>query len=218
MGHALIRWLNWLKGRDGAFLTTEVFCGIAEKFWGGAAAADFTTYKGKALAAKKIQDRAYAKESLILCDIFWPILWVKYSEDHAGDATLESQILSAVTGKEFSPEGLNDLGERVFNLQRGILMREGWEGRKGDRLFDHLFMEPIQYVRFNRECVVPGPDGKPASRQGEAIKREAFENLKSDYYGLRGWDITSGLQTKTKLQELGLEDIAKELEGLGLLR
>jgi len=218
MGHALIKWLSWVKGREGAFLTTEVLNAIAGKFWGGLAAADFTTYEGKALAAKKIQDRAYAKESLILCDIFWPILWVKYSEDHVGDPTLESQILSVVTGKEFSPEGLDQLGERVFNLQRAILMREGWGGREGDRLFDYLLIEPIQYVRFNRGCIVPGPDGKPASRQGETIKREAFENLKSDYYGLRGWDITSGFQTKAKLQELELEDIAEGLEGLGLLR
>jgi aldehyde:ferredoxin oxidoreductase len=138
-----------------------------------------------------------------------------------GDPTLESQILSAVTGNEVSPEAFNRLGERVFNLQRAILMREGWGGREGDRLLDYLFTEPIQYVLFNRECVecvVPGPDGKLASRQGETIKREAFETLKNDYYELRGWDITSGLQTRTKLQELGLEDIAKGLEGLGLLR
>ena len=217
MGHALIRWLSWLKGRDGAFLTTEVFREIAEKFWGGFAAADFTTYEGKALAAKKIQDRAYAKESLILCDIFWPILWVKYSEDHVGDATLESQILSAVTGNEVSPEALNRLGEKVFNLQRAILTREDWGGRDGDRLLDHLFTEPIHYVRFDRECVVPGPDGKPASRQGQTIKREAFETLKNEYYELRGWDMTSGLQTKAKLRELELEDIAEGLDGLGLL-
>ncbi len=217
-GHALIRWLGWLKGRDGAFLTTEVFRAIAERFWGGAAAADFTTYEGKALAAKKIQDRAYAKESLILCDIYFPILWVRYGEDHAGDPTLESQILSAVTGKEFSPEAVDQLGEKVFNLQRAILMREGWGGREGDRLLDHLFTEPIQYVRFDRECIVPGPDGKSGSRQGKMINREAFENLKSDYYRLRGWDITSGMQTKTKLQELGLKDIAEEMGRLDLFK
>ncbi len=218
MGHALIRWLGWLNGKDGAFLTTETLGAIAEKFWGGKAAGDFTTYEGKALAAKKIQDRAYAKESLILCDIYWPILWVKYSEGHVGDPTLESQILSAVTGKEMSPKALDRLGERVFNLQRAILMREGWGGREGDRLLDYLFTEPIQYVRFNRECVVPGPGGKPASRQGETIHRETFEELKSEYYELRGWDRTSGLQRKTKLQELGLQDIAEGLERSELLR
>jgi aldehyde:ferredoxin oxidoreductase len=32
----------------------------------------------------------------------------------------------------------------------------------------------------------------------------------SEYYQLRGWD-QSGLQTKEKLSELGLDDIAKEL-------
>jgi aldehyde:ferredoxin oxidoreductase len=218
MGHALIRWLGWLKGKEGSYLSTEVLGRIAGKFWGGPLAADFSTYEGKALAAKKIQDRAYAKESLVLCDIFWPILWVKYSEDHVGDPTLESQIFSAVTGRKVSPEALDELGERVFNLQRALLLREGWGGREGDHLLNYLFKEPLQFVRFNRECIVPGRDGNPVSRRGEMINREEFENLKSEYYELRGWDVTSGFQTKGKLKELEMEDIARDLEGSGLLK
>jgi aldehyde:ferredoxin oxidoreductase len=50
------------------------------------------------------------------------------------------------------------------------------------------------------------------------INREEFENLKSEYYELRGWDITSGFQTKAKLKELEMEDIARDLEGSGLLK
>ena len=216
-GHALIRWLGWIRGKEGAFLTSDVFRTIAEKFWGGLLAADFSTYEGKALAAKRIQDRAYAKESLILCDIYWPILWVKYSEDHVGDPSLESQIYSAVTGKEPDPENLNTLGEKVFNLQRAILLREGWGGRGGDRLLDYLFEEPIQFVRFNRECLVPGRDGEPVSRRGETLDRKEFENLKSQYYELRGWEVSSGFPTKKKLEELGLGDIAIDLEKSDLL-
>ena len=42
--------------------------------------------------------------------------------------------------------------------------------------------------------------------------------MKDEYYKLRGWDVESGLQTKTKLKELGLDDITRDLEERNLLR
>ena len=44
------------------------------------------------------------------------------------------------------------------------------------------------------------------------MDREEFERMKDEYYRLRGWDVASGLQTKKKLDELGLEDIMVDLE------
>ena len=218
VGHTLIKWLQWHNGEKGAYLSSEVFRIIAEKFWGSAAAADLSTYEGKALAAKTIQDRAYSKESLILCDIFWPIKWVKHSEDHIGDPTLESRVFMSVTGMDVDEEGLNRMGERIFNLQRAILLREGWGGREGDRLFDYFHEQPMQSASFNPECIVPGPKGKPASRQGEVVDKENFDKMKNEYYQLRGWDVESGLQTSVKLKKLDLGDIAEELGRKGLTR
>ena len=43
-----------------------------------------------------------------------------------------------------------------------------------------------------------------------------FEEVKREYYQLRGWDATSGLQTKAKLEALGLGDIAEDLVQRGL--
>jgi aldehyde:ferredoxin oxidoreductase len=217
VAHTLIKWLEWLKGEDGAFLSYAILRNIAEEFWGSTAAADLSTYEGKALAAKTIQDRAYVKECLILCDIFWPIKWVKHSQDHIGDPALESQVLSSVTGTKVDEENLNKVGERIFNLQRAILLRQGWGGRAGDRLLDYLHERPLESVFFDPECIVPGPKGKPISRQGQVVDRKEFEKMKSEYYELRGWDTESGLQTKAKLTELDLGDIADELERRGLV-
>ena len=47
--------------------------------------------------------------------------------------------------------------------------------------------------------------------------RERFEHLKDEYYQLRGWDVKTGLQTKAKLKELGLDDVSEELAARGLL-
>jgi aldehyde:ferredoxin oxidoreductase len=218
IGLTLLQWLEWLKGGKDGFLSTEALLTIAERYWGGRTVVDFSTYDGKALAAKMIQDREYAKECLILCDFLWPILWVRHSETHVGDPSLESQVFSAIVGRETNEKELNTIGERIFNLQRAILLREGWGGREGDRLFDFFHDQPLQTMRFNRDCLVPGRDGETVSRKGKVLERIGFERMKDEYYELRGWDVESGLQTRARLQELDLEDVADGLEKRGLLR
>jgi aldehyde:ferredoxin oxidoreductase len=216
--HSLWLWLNWTRKVEDAFLSYNDFLNIGKNFWGGAAASDYSTYEGKALAAKKIQDRTYAKESLLLCDFLWPIIWVRFADDHTGDPTMESRVLSAITGKEIDEMGLNKIGERIFNLQRAIFLRQGWGGRQGDRLLDYLHDEPLEVVFFNPECIVPGKNGEIVSRKGARLDRKDFEDLKSEYYTLRGWDVPSGLPTEKKLKELGLADVAADLKTKGLLR
>jgi hypothetical protein len=41
--------------------------------------------------------------------------------------------------------------------------------------------------------------------------------MKSEYYELRGWGIQSGLPKLDRLKELGLEDIAEDLQKKDLL-
>jgi aldehyde:ferredoxin oxidoreductase len=217
LSHALEAWLHWTQKKEGAFLSYDDFLAVARNFWGGAAAADFSSYTGKALAAKKIQDRAYAKDCLILCDFLWPIIWVSFAPDHTGDPTMESQVLSAITGRAIDEAGLNRIGERVFNIQRAIMLRQGWGGRRGDRLLDFLHDEPLQSSHRFRYCLVPGRNGEIVSREGARIEREDFEKLKSEYYELRGWHQESGLLTESGLGELGLGDVADDLKARGLL-
>jgi aldehyde:ferredoxin oxidoreductase len=66
--------------------------------------------------------------------------------------------------------------------------------------------------------VVPGKDGELFSRKDAVVDREQFEKLKSDFYRIRGWDASTGLQKRTKLEELNLGDVAVELEKEGLLK
>ncbi len=210
-------WAQWANQPGKSYLSTPVLRAIARRFWGSDVSADFSTYEGKALAARNIQDRQYAKESLILCDWAWPIMHVRDSEDHLGDPTLESQVFSAVTGKEADEEGMYRIGERVFNLQRAILAREGHLGRESDQLPEPFFTIPLKTSFGNPECLAPGKDGEVISRKGAVVERGKFEQMKTEYYQLRGWDPTTGLQRKGKLEELGLADIADEMAKRGLL-
>jgi aldehyde:ferredoxin oxidoreductase len=59
-------------------------------------------------------------------------------EDRLGDTSVESKLLSAVTGIEISEEELNRIGERIYNLERAIMVREG-RTRKEDTLHESYF-------------------------------------------------------------------------------
>jgi aldehyde:ferredoxin oxidoreductase len=206
-------WLDWCDEVEGAYVSSDVIRGIAQKFFGTEVALDFSTYEGKALTTKRIQDLEYSKECLILCDFAWPMMDVKHSEEHVGDPALPSQVLSAVTGKQMDEQGLDKLGERVFNLQRAILIREGYKGRESDCLPEFEYTEPISpKPGSDPERRVPGKAGEIMSKLGAVVDREEFEKMKEEYYQLRGWDPKTGLQKKDTLRKLDLGDIIKSLK------
>jgi aldehyde:ferredoxin oxidoreductase len=210
------RWLAWLKGTPGIHVSTDTVRQIAQRFWGSEAAADFSTHEGKALAAKMIQDREYAKECLVLCSFLWPVLDIANSDYHVGDPSLESQILSAVTGSDIDEEGLYRIGERTFNLQRAILIQEGHRGKEDDNIPDVWFTTPLKGDPINPDCLVPGKDGQPISRRGAVVDRTEFERTREEYYQLRRWDTATGFPTRATLRELDLDDLAAELAPEGL--
>ena len=204
-------------GAENFYLTPQLIRAIAKRFWGSEIAGDFSTYEGKSLAAAKIQDRQYAKECLILCDFLWPIFHSRLTEDHVGDPSMESQVCAAVTGRDIDEQGLYKIGERVFNLQRAILAREGHKGREHDCLEEFNFTVPLKTDFGNPMCMVPGKDGEVFSRRGMVVEREKFEQMKDEYYQIRGLDVPTGLQKRDKLEELNLGEIAEVLASESLL-
>jgi aldehyde:ferredoxin oxidoreductase len=210
------KWAEWVKGLEGAYMSYDKLREIGSRFWGSELTFDFSTYEGKAVAAKKIQDKINAEECLILCAFFYPLRSCDYTESHEGAPTIESKLYSAVTGNETDEEELNRIGERVFNLQRAVLAREDPRGKKVDEIPEFNFTVPIESEGLNKALLVPGKDGEPISKKGSVVDREKFAKMMGEYYELRGWD-SSGLQTKQKLVELDLEDIAEGLEPRGLI-
>lgn len=211
------RWLRWVNKKPGAFVSSDLMRAIAKKFWGSELAADFSTYEGKSQCAVKIQDRQNTKESLVLCDWLWPITDVEFMEDHLGDPAFESKVYSAITGNELDEAGLSQFGERIFNLQRAIMAREGHRGREADTVTQSWFTSPLRYHLVQPECLVPGKNGEPLCRKGEVLDKQKFEQMKDEYYALRGWDVATGLQKRGGLVQLGLPEVAEELQKEELL-
>ncbi|MBW1850806.1 MAG: hypothetical protein JRJ15_05130, partial [Deltaproteobacteria bacterium] len=217
LSFVISKWLAWVNKTEGALFSSDVFRAIAKRFWGSELAADFSTYDGKALAARMVQDRETVKESLVVCDYLWPIMDLVTTEDHVGDPALESKILSAVTGNEVDEDGLNKTGARIFNMQRAILVREGHEGKAFDTPPELCFTEPVEAEYLNTECLVPGKNGEVISRKGAVVDRKEFATMMDEYYQIRGWDPVTGLQTRASLEALELREVADDLEKRGLL-
>jgi aldehyde:ferredoxin oxidoreductase len=215
IGMIIAQWRTWKYGLS--YLNTEMVREIARRFWGGEEAVDFSTDRGKAGAAMLIQNREYAKECLVVCDFIWPVRQLEFTEDHLGDPALESRLLSAVTGKDINEQDLYRIGERVFNLQRAILVREGRKGRESDKLDERCFTDPLEYDLSNPDCIVPGKGDEIISLKGNVVAREQWETLKDEYYDLRGWDVTTGLQTRKQLENLDLSEVADDLQKRGLV-
>jgi aldehyde:ferredoxin oxidoreductase len=223
---AMLHEISWLTGLwamnqadpESSPVTSDVFQKAATKFWGHEKAWDLTTHEGKAMAAAKVIDRTYVKDSLLLCDSCWPVMVSWNTPDRVGDPTLESRIFSAVTGIDVDEAGLNHYGERIFNLQRGVLLREGWRPKIDDVPAEFNFIEPVETVFMNPDVIAPGPEGQVFSRKGETLKQDEFETMRKEFYELRGWEPASGLQKAQTLEELDMSDLAKDLKKMGLIQ
>ncbi len=105
-----------------------------------------------------------------------------------------AQIYTMATGIDITPEELAQVGERVWNLKKAFNIREGWT-RADDTLPARVLNDPIP----------AGPS------KGSCVTAEELDMLIADYYQARGW-TEEGLIPRSKLIELGLEDIADEIK------
>jgi aldehyde:ferredoxin oxidoreductase len=183
-------------------VTTKVVHDIARAFWGSNEAGDFSSYEGKALAAKKILNRTYIKESLGLCDFVWPITYSFNTPDHVGAPDLEARLFTAVTG--VSGEVFDQCAERIYNLQRLILLREGRRVPEADYPPEFNFTEPLLAMHGSDVTVVPGPNDEGVSYIGNVLDRDKFRGMLREYYRLRGWDEETGLPRPETLTALDL--------------
>jgi aldehyde:ferredoxin oxidoreductase len=157
----------------------------------------FTT-EGKGELAKRVQDFIAGYESAGFC-AFGGLVTVGYYNDEDKMFELISGLLYAATGiEEFkNPKYLWLVGERIYNLERAFNAREGFT-RKDDWVPERIQKVPV-----------PRPPAK-----GQIFE---LDKLLDDYYKARGWDIKTGIPTRRKLEEIGLKQVADELEKLGKL-
>ncbi|THB79376.1 MAG: hypothetical protein D3926_10885 [Desulfobacteraceae bacterium] len=189
---------------DSSPVSNEVFRKAAGRFWGHKQAWDLMTIEGKAHAAVNIIDRTCAKDSLVLCDSIWPLMVSWHTPDRVGDPALESRIFKAVTGTDMDETELNRCGERIFNLERAIMIREGKQPLVDDDVAEFNYTQPVQTVFMNPDVLVPGPGDQVLSRKGMVLERQAYQSMRKEFYRLRGWNPDTGEQLDSTLDRLSL--------------
>lgn len=109
-----------------------------------------------------------------------------------------ARLFSAATGIEITEEEIMKAGRRIINLEKAFNVREG-ATRADDRAPWRILNER-------------SPD-LPA--EAAVLTEEKLNQMLDEYYTLHNWDLKTSWPKKETLLELGLEDVAQELEQLG---
>jgi aldehyde:ferredoxin oxidoreductase len=160
--------------------------GLPEKtlrgIYGGPVSSQFSSYSGKGRMVWWHELLNAVCDSLGFCRFL-----TVFSSPHAPQYKQFSRLIAFSTGLTIPPKELKTIGERIYTLERMMLVKDGIS-RKDDTLPKRYFDEPI-------------PEG-PA--QGEVIRRDDFDQMLEEYYCLHGWD-KNGIPKKGTLKRLGLE-------------
>jgi len=132
--------------------------------------------RGSLVAAS--EDFAAALDSLIVCRFLRKCFTDFYLEG--------ADLLSKVTGWNYSSAELKRTGERIHNLKKLFNMREGW--RYGDDWLPERVLSEIL------------PTG---IAQGVGLSADELRGMIEQYYLARGWDGKGNIPEE-KLRELGL--------------
>jgi aldehyde:ferredoxin oxidoreductase len=141
-------------------------------------------YKGKGRFVKKLSSEQIILDSAVLCSF----------GKSAFQLDLLAKLFTAVTGVEYDLDMLEEIGCRVNTLERAYNTELGIT-RKDDVLPRRILEDPL-----------PGGLAK-----GEILKPEGLEQMKDEYYNELGWDIATGIPTKSTLERLGMPDVAERL-------
>ncbi len=147
----------------------------------------YSEHMAKLVSWHRYYTRFY-KQSLLLCDWRWPDLENYRAPGRVGSTgEAEPMFLKAVTGKSITFLEGIELGKKIWNLDHAI-----WtlQGRHRDM---------VRFADF-----VP-------------IDQDGFEEFKTRFYTLQGWDTAAGFPTRSTLAGMGLGSVADELEARGKL-
>ena len=138
--------------------------------------------KGKAEIVIWLQNYQVGTNTLVKCDFV-----KRYAEDGGSPTPSEfAEFLTSVTGRTCSPEDIEFVGERIWNLTRLYNLREGIT-RQDDDLPYRIRAEALQ--------------DPPVA--GCKLSQRDLDTMLDEYYRLRGWDV-NGVPSAAKLAELGL--------------
>lgn len=110
-------------------------------------------------------------------------------------------LTNSVMGINLTEQALFLIARRSYNLEKAFNTLHTNFHRKDD----------YPPERFMEEPVKSGP------YKEYRCERENWDKMLDQFYELHGWDKETGLQTRTSLLKLGMENVAQKLEEIGRL-
>lgn len=160
----------------------------------------------------------FYKQSLAFCDWAWGDYFNDYGPEGRGltGPDGEPKFYNAVTGKNISFEDGIEIGRKIWNLDRAIWILQG-RHRDQEVFTDYNYEVGAVpgFTTYEVPYVMPvfeNGEWKYKSVAGRTLDRQKVEEFKTKYFALEGWDTASGWPKRETLEELGLGDVADELE------
>ena len=155
------------------------------------------------------------KQSMLFCDSRWPDFVNIHRPDHIGSTgTAEPRYVKAVTGNDFSFQDGIALGRKVWNLDQAIWTLQGRHRDMAD-FVDNVYEKWPLFGADVRNAHMPGKENGKWDYYGYSrriLDRDKFEEFKTRFYKLQGWDAETGYPKRSSLESMGLENVADELE------
>jgi aldehyde:ferredoxin oxidoreductase len=119
-------------------------------------------------------------------------------KDPIRDVYWLAEVYTATTGNPITPRELLKAGEIACTLEKLINIREGFN-REDDKIPPLYIQNTVTPLKTRKG------DRYMSDWFGNRLTEADMEKMLDDYYIERGWDVKTGLPTKEKLIELGLD-------------
>ena len=160
------------------------------------------------------------KESVLYCDNRWPEFINSKVPGYRGiTGEGEPRFFNAVTGKKFSFLDGMEYGRKIWNLDNAIWTLQG-RHRDMVHFSDYIYNVPFGGSGNFAMYYLPGREKGRWDYirvNGRHLDKAKFEEFKTTFYNLEGWDSHSGWPKRRTLELMGLKFIADELEKKGKL-
>lgn len=159
------------------------------------------------------------KQSVQFCDWRWPDFVNLYGPGKIGSTgTAEPKFFNAITGKKFTFLDGIELGKKIWNLDHAIWTLQG-RHRDMVHFADYFYTQP-SFTYDGQPEYMPGLENgkwRYIKTLGRHFDKNKFEEFKSSFYSLQGWETSTGYPTASTLKSLGLDFVAAELTQNGKL-
>jgi len=160
------------------------------------------------------------KDSVGLCDWSWPDIVNPYAPNNEGmRPKAEERFFKAVTGVDLSFAESMEIGRKIWNLDNAIWVLQG-RHRNMVQFMDYIYEVPYEGLFGSGMYYILAYDGgewKWKNVAGRKLDRAKFEEWKTKFYTLEGWDTSTGWPKRSTLEALGLKYVADLLEAKGKL-